>query len=372
MKEHPLLYIVPLFHFLPPSGSLAKKSLNGGAVYKGSLFFEVRNVMFHYFTKMEFIVIAFQLNSFDGDKGLTINNNVLKPVPSRDQVLVEVYAASINPIDRSISQGYLKEMLHLPVTLGGDFSGVVIEVGEAVSNFKKGDKVYGQAIVLNGGTGSFAQFVVANADNTAIQPNQIYFVDAASLPLAGASALQALEGHIQIKPDQKILIHGGAGGIGSLAVQIAKSHGAFVAATASANDLNYVLSLGADKVIDFRSEKFEDILKNYDAVFDTFSGDTTNRSLRVLKKGGIIVSMLTPADPVLAEKYQVTAIGQMTNTNTKKLNHLTDLVNDGKVKPQVDKIFSLNETGKAFKYLTEGHPKGKVVIKIKTDVNRIN
>jgi alcohol dehydrogenase len=119
-----------------------------------------------------------------------------------------------------------------------------------------------------------------------IQPNQIYFVEAASLPLAGASALQALEGHIQIKPDQKILIHGGAGGIGSLAVQIAKSHGAFVAATASANDINYVLSLGADKVIDFRSEKFEDILKNYDAVFDTFSGDTTNRSFKGAEKRG--------------------------------------------------------------------------------------
>ena len=227
-------------------------------------------------------MIAVQINSFGGYEGLTINNNAPKPVPSRDQVLVEVYAASLNPVDKGIAAGYMKEMVHLPVTLGGDFSGVVVQVGESVSDFKKGDKVYGQALVLNGGTGSFAQFVVANADNTALQPNQIYFVDAASLPLAGASALQALEGHIQIKPDQKILIHGGAGGIGSQAVQIAKSHGAFVAATASANDINYVLSLGADKVIDFRSDKFEDILKNYDAVFDSFSGDTTNRSLRVL------------------------------------------------------------------------------------------
>ena len=310
-------------------------------------------------------MIAVQINSFGGYEGLTINNNAPKPVPTPDQVLVEVNAASLNPVDKGIAAGYLKEMVHLPATLGGDFSGVIVQVGEAVSDFKKGDKVYGQAIILNGGSGSFAQYVAANADNTALQPKQISFVEAASLPLAGASALQAIEGHIKLKAGQKILIHGGAGGIGSIAVQIAKSLGAFVASTASAKDKDYVKSLGADKVIDFRSENFEDILKDYDAVFDTFSGDTTTRSFKVLKKGGIIVSMLAPPDPKLAEKYQVTAIGQMTNTNTKKLNHLTDLVNAGKLKPQVDKIYSLNQTTEAFKYLAEGHPKGKVVIRIK-------
>jgi NADPH:quinone reductase-like Zn-dependent oxidoreductase len=310
-------------------------------------------------------MIAVQINSFGGYQALTINNNAPKPVPTPDQVLVEVYAASLNPVDKGIAAGYMKEKVHLPATLGGDFSGVVVQVGESVSGFKIGDKVYGQAIILNGGSGSFAQFVVANAGNTALQPKQITFAEAASLPLAGASALQAVEGHIQIKPDQKILIHGGAGGIGSIAVQIAKSIGAFVASTASAKDKDYVKSLGADKVIDFRKEKFEDILKDYDAVFDTFSGDTTTRSFKVLKKGGIIVSLLAPPDPKLAEKYQVTAIGQMTNTNTKKLDRLTDLVNTGKIKPQVDKVFSLNQTIDAFKHLSEGHPRGKVVIKIK-------
>ena len=310
-------------------------------------------------------MIAVQINSFGGPEVIAINNNAPKPVPSPNQMLVEVYAASLNPVDKGIAAGYMKDMVNLPATLGGDFSGVVVQVGESVTDFKKGDKVYGQALILNGGSGSFAQFVAANAGNTAHQPKQITFVEAASLPLAGASALQAVEGHIQIKPDQKILVHGGAGGIGSIAVQIAKSHGAFVASTASANDLNYVKSLGADKVIDFRKEKFEDILKDYDAVFDTFSGDTTTRSFKVLKKGGIIVSMLAAPDPKLAEKYQVTAFGQMTNTNTKKLNHLTDLVNTGKLKPQVAKVFPLNQTLEAFKYLTEGHPRGKVVIKIK-------
>ena len=308
---------------------------------------------------------AAQIISFSGYEGLTINNNAPKPVPGPNQVLVEVYAASLNPVDKGIAAGYLKEMVHLPATLGGDFSGVVVQVGEAVSDFKKGAMVYGQAIILNGSSGSLAQFAAANAGNTAYQPKQLTFTEAASLPLAGVSALQALEEHIKLKTGQKILIHGGAGGIGSIAVQIAKSLGAFVAATASAKDKDYVKSLGADKAIDFRSENFEDILKDYDAVLDTVSGEATNKSLKVLKKGGVIVSLLAPADPKLAEKYHVTAIGQMTNTNTKNLNRLTELVNTGKIKPQVDKVFPLNQTLEAFQHLSTGHPRGKVVIKIK-------
>ena len=284
-------------------------------------------------------MIAVQINSFGGYETLTINNNAPKPVPGSNQLLVEVYAASLNPVDNGIASGYMKEMIHLPATLGGDFSGVVVQVGNEVSDFKKGDKVYGEAFIVNGGSGSFAQFVVANAANTAHQPKQINFVEAASLPLAGASALQAVEGHIKLKTGQKTLIHGGAGGIGSIAVQIAKNLGAFVTVTVSANDKDYAKSLGADKVIDFRNEKFEDILKDYDAVFDTFSGDTTTRSFKILKKGGIIVSMLAPPDHKLAEKYQVTAIGQSTNTNTKKLNRLTDLVNAGKLNHRLLKYF---------------------------------
>jgi len=310
-------------------------------------------------------MIAVQINSFGGPEVIAINNNAPKPVPSPNQMLVEVYAASLNPVDKGIAAGYLKDMVHLPATLGGDFSGVVVQVGEAVTDFKKGDKVYGQAIILNGGSGTFAQFVAANAANTALQPDHINFAEAASLPLAGASALQALEGHIQLKAGQKILIHGGAGGIGSIAVQIAKNLGGFVAATAGAKDMDYVKSLGADKVIDFQSEKFEEILKDYDAVLDTVNGETTAKSLKVLKKGGIIVTLLAPADPALVEKFHVIAIAQMTNTITKKLHRLTDLVNTGKVKPQVDKVFPLDKTLDAFKHLSEGHPRGKVVIKIK-------
>ncbi|MDR3611843.1 MAG: NADP-dependent oxidoreductase [Ignavibacteriaceae bacterium] len=311
------------------------------------------------------MMIAVQINSFGGYEKLTINNNATKPTLAANQVLVEVYAASLNPVDKGIAAGYLKDMVHLPATLGGDFSGVVVQVGEGVSDFKIGGRVYGQAIVLNGGSGSLAQFVAANAGNTALQPNHISFTEAASLPLAGVSALQALEEHIKLKAGQKILIHGAAGGIGSLAVQIAKSLGGYVAATASSKDKDYVKGLGADLVIDFRSEKFEEMLKDYDAVLDLVSGETTNKSLKVLKQGGIIVSLLAPADPELAKKLNVTAIGQLTNTNTQYLIRLAELVSTGKVKTQIDKVFPLNQTLEALKHLGEGHPRGKVVIKIK-------
>ena len=310
-------------------------------------------------------MLAFQINSFDPDKRIALNKNTSKPSPKSNQVLVEVNSAGLNPVDKAIMAGYMKEMIHLPATLGGDFSGVVVEVGDSVKEFIKRDKVYGQAIVLNGGSGTLAQFVAANVGNTARQPKQISFIEAASLPLAGASALQALEDLIKLKAGQKILIHGGAGGIGSLAVQIAKNLGAYVAATVGVKDFEYVKKLGADMVIDFRKEKFEEILKDYDAVFDTAGGEITNRSFRVLKSGGVLVSMITSPDQELAKKYNVTALIIMTNTDTQKLNHLAELVDAGKVKPQVDKVFPIAQIMDAFKHLSEGHPRGKVVIKIK-------
>jgi NADPH:quinone reductase-like Zn-dependent oxidoreductase len=317
------------------------------------------------FNKKEFIMLAFQFNSFDPDVTVALKKDAPKPSPNPNQVLVEVYAAALNPVDKAIMAGYMKEMVHLPATLGGDFSGVVVEVGASVSEYKKGDKVFGQAIVLNGGSGTLAQFTASNAGNTALKPKNINFADASSLPLAGASALQAIEEHIKLKAGQKILIHGGAGGIGSLAIQIAKSLGAFIATTVSFKDKEYAKSLGADKVIDFQSENFEFILEDYDAVLDTSHGDSTNRSFPVLKKGGVLVSLLSAPDPELAKKHGVTAMRQLTNTDAPKLKRLADLVDSGKLKPQVDKVFPMDQIHDAFTHMSENHPRGKVVIKIK-------
>lgn len=211
---------------------------------------------------------AVQINSYGGNDVLEINENASKPSLSEDQVLVEVYAAGINPIDWKVRAGYLKEFVPLsfPATLGGDFSGVVVEVGEGITNFKVGDEVYGQGGILNGGSGSFAEFVAANIGKTALKPNNLDFTQAAALPLAGVSALQALEDHIRLAKGQKILIHGGAGGIGTFAVQLAKSQGAYVATTVAGKDIDYVKSLGADEVIDYENEVFEDKLADFDAV----------------------------------------------------------------------------------------------------------
>lgn len=298
---------------------------------------------------------------------LDLHPNASKPTPGKGQVLVEAHAASINPIDWKVRAGYMKEMvpLTMPATLGGDVSGVVAGIGEPVSGLKSGDRVYGYPSLLAGGSGSFAEFVVAPISTLAPAPQKASFVDAAALPLVGASALQALEQHIKLQRGQKILIHGGAGGIGSIAIQIAKSIGAYVATTASADDQAFVRELGVDEVLDYEKEAFEEKLKNFDAVFDTVGGDTTKKSFKVLKKGGTLVSMLGQPDSALAQQHGVTAIGQLTHVTTEVLKRLAQLVDQGTIKIRVDRAFPLEKASEAFQLVEEGHPPGKVVFEIK-------
>jgi len=310
---------------------------------------------------------AVQINSYGGSEVLELKN-ISQPHASKGQVLVEVHAASINPFDWKIRAGYLKEMmpLHFPATLGGDFAGVVVKISEDVSDFKVGDEVYGSAIVLNGGSGTFAEFAAANTGNTAHKPKTVNFEQAAALPLVGASAIQALEVYIKLQKGQKILIHGGAGGIGGVAIQLAKSIGAYVVTTVSQDDKEYVRKLGADEVIDYKNEKFEEKLKDLDAVFDNVGGETTDRSFLVLKKGGVIVSMLGQPNPQLAQQHGVIGIGQGTEINTKSLKRLAELVDRGKIKAQVDKVFPLDRVREAFEYQEKDSPRGKVVLKVKS------
>lgn len=308
---------------------------------------------------------SIQYNSYGSPDVLEVNVNTPKPALKSGQILVENKAASINAIDWKVRAGYLQKMMPVkfPVTIGGDFAGKVVEVSGSDTGFAVGDEVYGQAIILNGGSGSMAQFVAANSKNTALKPKSVSFDQAGALPLAGVSAVQGLEEHIKLQKGQKILIHGGAGGIGHMAIQYAKSLGAYVATTVSTKDAEFAVSLGADKVIDYKTQKFEEILKNFDAVFDTVGGETLDKSYGVVKKGGILVSM-GQVNEKLAKEHAISAFGQGTKTDTEHLQHLTQLVESGKIKVHIDKMFPLSEAKEAFTYQETSHPQGKVVVTI--------
>jgi alcohol dehydrogenase len=310
---------------------------------------------------------AVQIHRYGGQDVLELNQNAPEPVAGNGQVLVEVHAASINPVDWKMRAGYLKEMapLTMPATLGGDVSGIVAAVGASAATMKVGDRVYGYASLLSGGSGSFAEFVAAKISTLASVPQKGTLVEIAALPLVGASALQAIEQHIKLQRGQKILIHGGAGGIGSVAIQVAKSLGAYVATTARADERAYVQELGADEVIDYKKEMFEAKLKNFDAVFDTIGGDTMEKSFTVLRKGGMLVSMVGQPNPELAQKAGVMAIGQSTHVTTEVLKRLAQLVDSGAIKVRVAKVYPLEKAKEAFQLVEAGHLRGKVVLEVK-------
>lgn len=308
---------------------------------------------------------AAQINEY-GDASVVHITDTAQPTPQEGQVLVEVYAASLNPYDTTVRSGKVKDMipLELPVTLGGDIAGLVTAVGQGVTSVAVGDKVYGQASAVAGGSGAFAEYATAKADHVAKAPAHLDFLQAASLPLVGVSALQALTQHLALQAGQKIFIHGGGGGIGSVALQIAKHMGAHVATTATGDDIAYVKSLGADEVIDYKAQNFSDVLHDYDAAFDTVGGDDFTNMLGILKKGGSAVSMIAKADEARAEELGVTALTQFTKVTTHMLDELRALAEAGVVHPRIGKVFPLAEIQQAFA-AREGGMRGKVVVRIK-------
>lgn len=289
-----------------------------------------------------------QFKRYGGSDVIEVNQTTPMPTLNAGNVLVEIKAAGINPIDWKIREGYMQQMIKLqfPSTLGMDFSGVIKQVGEKVtsSDFKQGDEVYGQAGVTNGGSGAFAELALANIDHIAHKPKRLNHLEAAAIPLVGVSAWQALVENIGLSKGQKILIHGGAGGIGSIAIQLAKLIGAYISTTANVNDKQFVQGLGADQTIDYNSQKFEDLLHDYDAVFDTIGGDTYKRSFKVLKKGGTIISMLEQPNSELMQQYGVKATFQFTQVNRQRLTKLAQWVDQNNIRINVDRTFSLSET----------------------------
>jgi NADPH:quinone reductase-like Zn-dependent oxidoreductase len=307
---------------------------------------------------------AIQIYAYGGNEVVVLRSDVPKPVVSAGKLLIKMHAASVNPVDWKIRAGYLQNMrpILFPFTLGMDFSGVVIETGQGVSTFKPGDAVYGMAGVFSGDTGTFSEFICADAAVTSLKPKNIDFSAAAALPMAGVSAWQALVDYMGLSKGQKVLIHGGTGGIGMFAIQVAKYLGAYVATTVSGINKKLAKELGADEVIDYKEQSFENLLKNYDAVLDTIGGETYVKSFQVLRKGGVIVSMLENPNDELIQRYGVRSILEFTETNSDRLSKLAALVENTTIKIHITKVFPFQETSKALDYVQNHHPAGKVII----------
>lgn len=308
---------------------------------------------------------AAQLTQYGKTNSIAINE-VPQPDVAAGKVLVQVKAAGVNPFDWKVQLGYMKDFipLQLPVTLGGDLSGVVVKVGAGVEGISEGDEVFGQASAVAGESGAFAEYAFTSPTSLAKKPTTVSFIEAGAAPLTGVSAVQALYDHMGLSSGQKILIHGGAGGIGTVAIQIAKHLGAHVITTVSTNDIEYVKGLGADEVIDYKNQKFEELITDVDAVFDTVGGETNKRSYQVLKQGGKLVSMVEQPDEQLKNQFQIEYISQATKVNPERLTKLAQLIDEKIVTVHIEKTFPLDQAGEALSYLRQTPPKGKVVLEM--------
>jgi len=284
-----------------------------------------------------------------------------RPTPGQDEVLIKVHAAAVNPIDWKMRAGHVKEVFPLtfPSTLGWDVSVTVEERGDKATQFKRGDEVY--ALVKGGG---YAEFVVANATVVAKKPRTLDHVHATAVPVAGLTAWQALFEVAQLRAGQKVLIHAAAGGVGNFAVQLAKAKGAYVIGTASSKNQAFLGELGVDQAVDYQKTRFEDAVRDVDVVLDTVGGETQERSFKVLKKGGILVSLVQPPSQELATKYGVRALFYGGHASSSDLAEIAKLIDDGKVKPVVETVLPLAEARRAHELSETGHARGKIVLKV--------
>ncbi len=287
-----------------------------------------------------------------------------KPELRDDSVLIAVHAASVNPIDNILRSGALKDMMPLtfPHVMGYDVSGQIIEVGKDVAAFKVGDAVFARP--NQDDAGAIAEIARVKERELALKPANISHAEAASVPLAGLTAWQALLTKGELKKDDKVLIHAGSGGVGTLAIQIAKHFGAHVATTCSARNADLVRRLGADVVIDYNTQSFEDELSDYDLVFDMLGGETLNRSFKVLKKGGTLVSIKGQDTDNLAARHDVRFEWFLMEPDGAMLAELGSLIEAGIVTPIIDRVFPMDQTAAAYDALANGHAVGKIVVTV--------
>ncbi len=286
------------------------------------------------------------------------------PHPGEGEVLVRVHAAGINPVDWKVRRGLLQETLHhtLPLVPGWDVSGVVAQLGTGLTRLKVGDAVYSRPDISR--DGAYAEFIVIREAEVALKPRSVDHLHAAALPLSGLTAWQALFGAGGLTAGQRVLIHAAAGGVGSLAVQLAKGKGAYVIGTASAGNHDFLRRLGVDQVIDYQTVRFESAVQPVDLVLDTQGGDVQARSWSVLKPGGILVSIASPPAPELAARHRVRQAFVFTEPNAGQLAEIAALVDAEKLKAIVETILPLSDATRGQELSERGHVRGKVVLRV--------
>ena len=301
-----------------------------------------------------------------GDNSVLKLDQIEKKFPGANEILIKIASSSINPLDWKVKEGHLKEMLklELPQTLGWDLAGTVEAIGQDVTDFKVGDKVYGMPEISNDSPGTFSEYSTVKTSEMSIMPEKANLNSAGAYPLATLTAWQCLNEPTQLKKGQRVLIHAGAGGVGHFAIQIAKAAGAYVITTASQKNYDFLKDLGADEVIDYTSVNFEDVVSNIDIVLDSIGGKVSFNSLKVLNKGGNLVSILGFSKE-LAEKAKTKGINSkatIVRPNKEHLEDISKLINEGQLKVHVANTFKLEELAAAFDESKTGRVRGKIVI----------
>jgi len=315
-------------------------------------------------------------------------SDVPEPALRDDDVLIQVHAAGVNALDAKIKSGEFKLILpyRLPLILGNDVAGTVVRVGARVHQFKLGDEVYSRPD--DDRIGTFAEFIAIKASSLALKPKNVDMVEAASLPLVALTAWQALVETAKLQRGQKVLIHAGSGGVGTTAIQLAKHLGAFVATTTSTANVDWVKALGADVVIDYKRQDFANELRDYDVVLNSLGSDELEKSLKVLKPGGHLISISGPPTPAFAtarglawplkQVMRLLSFGIRKRAKQKnveysfvfmradgaQLHEIATLIESSAIRPVVDKVFPFDDTGEALAYLEGGRAKGKVVVRM--------
>lgn len=331
---------------------------------------------------------AYTINRYSKVDKLQLTE-VPMPVAKENEVLIQIHSASVNLLDAKLKSGEFKLLLpyKFPLILGHDVAGTVIGIGSKVSHFKIGDEVFARPADFRIGT--FAEYIAVNENDVALKPATISMEQAASMPLVALTVWQAFVEKAKLKKGQKVFIQAGSGGVGTIAIQLAKHLGATIATTTSANNFDLVKSLGADVAIDYKTQDFETILKDYDLVLNSQDGKTLEKSLRILKSGGKVISISGPPDTTFAKEiglswFMRTAIFFLSRkvrsqakklgvdysflfmqANGKQLSEIAKLIEADVIRPVIDKVFPFEQTNDAMSYVEKGRSKGKVVVKVK-------